>query len=225
VDQESHTPAFTDLGPVAQQLVRDNAEEQYVSYAFLRQNGTHHGNLKVDFQNDFTTGDNRYPKNRQQTLHLLDKYSNTVVAKVTHSEGASFAQKGGRGGGNRSSSGNGKCRDPSTYDKKYWNDKECCNCHKKEHPATHCPKKPSDDDDRSTASAASSVKKLKKDLNSIKKALTMVNTQLAQLKEADSDISESEGEEASHFQVDQALQFAQIDKKFEPRIAKLFKQA
>jgi hypothetical protein len=45
------------------------------------------------------------------------------------------------------------------------------------------------------------------------------------LKEADYDISESEGEEASHFEVDQALQFAQIDKKFEPRIAKLFKQA
>jgi hypothetical protein len=45
------------------------------------------------------------------------------------------------------------------------------------------------------------------------------------LKEADSDISELEGEEASHFQVDQALQFAQIDKKFEPRIAKLFKLA
>jgi hypothetical protein len=52
----------------------------------------------------------------------------------------------------------------------------------------------------------------------------MVNTQLAQLKEADSDISELEGQEASHFQVDQALQFAQLDKKFEPRIAKLFKQ-
>jgi hypothetical protein len=45
------------------------------------------------------------------------------------------------------------------------------------------------------------------------------------LKEADSEISESEGEEASHFQVDQALQFAQLDKKFEPRIAKLFKLA
>jgi hypothetical protein len=55
--------------------------------------------------------------------------------------------------------------------------------------------------------------------------LTTVNTQLAQLKEADSDISESEGEEASHFQVNQALQFAQLEKKFEPRIAKLFKQA
>jgi hypothetical protein len=134
-----------------------------------------------------------------------------VVTKVTHSEGTSFAQNSGRGGGNRSSSGNGKSRDSSTYGKKYWNDKECYKCHKKGHPATHCLKKPSDDDDRSTASAASSVKKLKKDLKSTKKAFTTVNTQLAQLKEADSDISESEGEEASYFQVDQALQFAQLE--------------
>jgi hypothetical protein len=210
---------------VEQQLVRDDAEERYISYAFLRQSGMQHGNLNVDLQNDFTTGDNHYPKNRQQTLHILDKYSKTVVEKVTHSEGTSFAQKGGRGGGNRSNSGSGKCRDSSTYDKKYWNDNECYKCHKKGHPETHCPKKPSDDDDRSTASAASSIKKLKKDLKSIKKAFTTANTQFAQLKEADYDISESEGEEASHFQVDQALQFAQLNKKFEPRIAKLFKQA
>jgi hypothetical protein len=107
-----------------QQLVRDNAEERYVSYAFLRQSGTQHSNLKVDLQNHFTTGDNHYPKNCQQTLHLLGKYSKTVVAKVTHSEGTSFAQKGGRGGGNRSISGNGKGHDSSTYEKKYWNDKE-----------------------------------------------------------------------------------------------------
>jgi hypothetical protein len=223
--QESYTRAFMDLKPVEQQLVRDDAEEQYVSYAFLRQSGRQHGNLKVDFQNDFTTGDNHYPNNRQQTLHLLDKYSKTVVAKVTHSEGTSFTQNGGRGGSNRSSSGNGKGLDSSTYDKKYWNDKECYKCHNKGHPETHCPKKRSDDTDRSTTSAASSVKKLKKDLKSIQKVCTTVNTQLAQLKEADSDISESEGEEASHFQVDQALQFAQVDKKFEPRIGKIFKQA
>jgi hypothetical protein len=44
------------------------------------------------------------------------------------------------------------------------------------------------------------------------------------LKEADSEISELEGEEVSHFQVDQALQFAQVKQKFEPRIVKLFKQ-
>jgi hypothetical protein len=115
-------------------------------------------------------------------LHLLDNYSKTVVAKVTHSEGTSFAQNGGRGGGNRSSSGNRKGHDSSTYGKKYWKDKECYKCHNKGHPATHCHKKPSDDDDRSTESAASSVKKLKKDLKSIKKAFTTVRTQLAQLK-------------------------------------------
>jgi hypothetical protein len=46
------------------------------------------------------------------------------------------------------------------------------------------------------------------------------------LKEAESDISESEGEdEASHFQMDAALQFAQVEKEFYLRIAKLFNQA
>jgi hypothetical protein len=114
VAQESYTLAFTDLGPVKQKLVRYDAEERYISYAFLLQSGTHHGNLKVDFKNDFTTGDNRYPKNRQQTLHLLDKYGKTVVAKVTHSEGTSFAQKRDRVGSNRSSNGNEKGHDSIT---------------------------------------------------------------------------------------------------------------
>jgi hypothetical protein len=99
VAQESYTKSFEGLGVAEQKLVRDDAEERYVSYAFLRQSGIQHGNLKVDLQNDFTTADNRYPKNCQQTLHLLDKYSKTVVPKVTQSEGASFAQKGGRGSG------------------------------------------------------------------------------------------------------------------------------
>jgi hypothetical protein len=48
VAQESYTRAFTDLRPVEQQLVIDDAEEQYVSYAFLRQSGMQHGNLTVD---------------------------------------------------------------------------------------------------------------------------------------------------------------------------------
>jgi hypothetical protein len=107
-----------------QQLVRDDAEERYISYALLRQSVTQHGNLKVDLQKDFTTGDTRYPKNRQQTLHLLDKYSKTVVARVTQSEGTSFAQKSGLDGGNRGSNGHGKGHDSSKYDKTYWKDKE-----------------------------------------------------------------------------------------------------
>jgi hypothetical protein len=99
VAQETHTSAFVDLGAVEQLVVRDDAEERYVSYAFLRQSGNQNGNLKVDFQNDFTTGDNHYPKNRQKTLYLLYKYSKNAVAKVTQSEGTSFAQRSGRGGG------------------------------------------------------------------------------------------------------------------------------
>jgi hypothetical protein len=75
------------------------------------------------------------------------------------------------------------------------------------------------------AGTAISVKKLKKDLKSMKKAFATVSTQLEKLKEADSEISDSEGDdESSHFQMDAALQFAQVNKEFEPRIAKLFKQ-
>jgi hypothetical protein len=212
VAQESYTKSFEGLGVAEQKLVRDDAEEWYVSYAFLRESGIQHGNIKVDLQNDFTTGDNRYPKNRQQTLNLLDKFSKTVVPKVIQSEGASFAQKGGRGGG-RSCNGNGKGHDSVTYDKKYWKDKECYKCHTMGHPATHCSKKSNsnDDENRSATATVNSVKKIHKDTKSMRKAFTMVNTQLEKLKEAESDISESEGEdEASHFQMDVALQFAQV---------------
>ena len=83
---------FPALKEVEQIVTREDAEERYLSYAFLRQRGTQHGNLKVDLQNDFTTGDNRYPKNRQQTLHLLNKYSKTVVQRMTQSKGTSFVQ-------------------------------------------------------------------------------------------------------------------------------------
>jgi hypothetical protein len=75
VAMELHQQAFATLGAAEeQQAVHEDAEERYyISHAFLRQNGLQHGNLKVDLQNDFTIGDNRYPKNRQQTLrhHLL----------------------------------------------------------------------------------------------------------------------------------------------------------
>jgi hypothetical protein len=87
------------LSAEQKQAVREDAEERYISYAFLHQSGDQHGNLKVDLRNDFTTSSNRCPKTRQQMLHLLDKYSKIVVVpKKTSSEGSSFTQKGGRGG-------------------------------------------------------------------------------------------------------------------------------
>jgi hypothetical protein len=72
------------------------------------------------------------------------------------------------------------------------------------HPETHCGKKSNsnEDDDSSAAATVNSVKKLKKDIKCMRKAFTTVNTQLEKLKEADSELSESEGEdEASHFQM------------------------
>jgi hypothetical protein len=67
----------------------------------------------------------------------------------------------------------------------------------------HCPKKPNgsgkDNGNISLAITSSSIRKIKKDLKSMTEAVTKVTTQLALLKEANSDISESDGdEEASH---------------------------
>jgi hypothetical protein len=196
-----------------------------ISYAILRQSGNQHGNLKVDLQNDLTTSDNHYPKKRQQTLQLLENYSNTAVAKVTQSDGTSFAQRSGRGGGRGGRSGNGK--NNYYFDKEYQKDNTCYKCEKKGHPANKCPKKSNnDDDEKSVVSAASSVKNLKKDFKSMKKAFTTVNTKLEKLKEADSDLSGSEDDDNQlHFQMDAALQFTQVDKEFEPPIANLLKQS
>jgi hypothetical protein len=48
VAQESYTRASAEPGAAEHQLVRDDAEERYVSYAFLCQSGTQYGKLKVD---------------------------------------------------------------------------------------------------------------------------------------------------------------------------------
>jgi hypothetical protein len=128
--QENHTLAFTALSAEQKQVACEDAEEHYISYAFLHQSRAQHGNLKVDLRNDFTTGNNRYPKTHQQTLHLLDKYSKTVVVpKATSSKGSSFTQRGGRGG-----KGQGRI----TFDKEYCKDKTCFTCSEKGHPSSSC---------------------------------------------------------------------------------------
>ena len=96
VAQELYTQTFPELTEAEQLVTHEDAEERYLSYVFLRQSGPQHGNLTVDLQNDFTTRDKRYTKNRQQTLHLLDKYIKAVVQRTTKSKGTAFLQ-GGRG--------------------------------------------------------------------------------------------------------------------------------
>jgi hypothetical protein len=144
---------------------------------------------------------------------------------VAQSEGTSFAQRSGRGGGRSGRGGNEK--NHNNFDKEYWKDKTCYKCEKKEQPVNKCPKKSSNDNDKKyVVSTAISVNKLKNNLKSMKKAFTTVNTHLEKLKEADSDLSGSEDDDYQwHFQMDAALQFVQKDTQFEPTIANIFKQA
>jgi hypothetical protein len=137
------------------------------------------------------------------------------VPKTTQSEGTSFAQKGDRGNGNKGNAGRGNgAAAKKPFDKEYWKDKECYNCGGKGHPSSHCPK---DDVDNDNKSQAKSIKKLAKDMKSMKKAFT----QLQKMKEDDSDVSDSDAlEEASHFQfTDGGFQFTQVENKFKPQIA------
>ena len=111
VAQKLYIQTFSALTEAEQTVTLQYAEERYLSYAFLRQSGTQHVNIKVDLQNDFTTEYNRYPKNRQQTLHLLDNYIKTVLQRTPQSEGTAFEKggrghKGGRGRDNRGGRGN-----------------------------------------------------------------------------------------------------------------------
>jgi hypothetical protein len=127
-----------------------------------------------------------------------------------------------------------------TFDKERWKDKECYRCHKERHPSSHCTSTEDDGDVKCRASnggvkyhasgvnsQARSVKKLEKQFKSMKKAFT----QLQEMREDTSDILDSEASEGdsqgdSHFQIDvDGFQFVQVDKEFEPQIAKLFEQA
>jgi hypothetical protein len=205
VAQETGT-TFAAQTAAEQKATREKAEERYLSYVFLRQSGKQHHKLKVDLQNDFTTGDDRYPKNRQQTLHLLDKYSKSTVVQTNPSEGTAFAQKG------RSPKGQ-----DATFDKKYWQDKECYNCHKKGHPSSHCKESKNNDTDDKTVSSktskssksskssktskASKTNSINKAQKRLKKSFATLSTKIDEL-ENESDLSDSESDEEgdSHFQ-------------------------
>jgi hypothetical protein len=191
------TTLFQDLNAADQADVRNKAEERYLAYVFLRQSGKQHNKLKTDLKNDFTTGDDRYPKNRQAVLHLLDKYSKTTLPPQATSEGIAFVQGGGRGRGGR---GGGRTTPLRPYDKEYWKDKECYKCHKKGHPSSHCSKKSQDDDEHSRSTKSSQAEGINKMQKKLKKTFATLETKIEELsKESDLSSSESE-EETSNFQ-------------------------
>ena len=160
----------------------------------------------MDLQNDFTTGNNLYPKSGPQTLHLLDKYINKAAPNIPASKGSLFSQ----GDVNKGNGGRLRCNnrsgDDKTYGKRYWRYKECYKYGEKGHPPSRCTKTKTDKDNdyksTNTTRSRASVNKIAKDVKKISRGFTTVNTQLQHLKEADSDLSDSENEdEASHFQM------------------------
>lgn len=83
-------------------------------------------------------------------------------------------------------------------------DTEYYKCNNVGHPVSSCKSTFNNNDDKSPTIMVSSVNKLKRDLKSMKK-------EFDQLKEAHSDLSESEDEEETlHFLFDEAHQFVQI---------------
>jgi hypothetical protein len=213
--ETSPTVLFENMTDEQQKDTRAKAEERYLSYVFLRQSGKQHNKLKVDLQNDFTTGDDRYPKNRQATLHLLDKYSKSIVVRDTNSsEGTSFAQRGGKGGNQK---GNQKDHDDHDghdgYDKNYWKHKECYHCGKKGHPSNKCPSKSQKtDDDKSVSTKTSKSSKstsITKAQKKLKKSFATLTSKIQEL-ENESDLSDSDDDDdkQSHFQTDDATDFA-----------------
>ncbi len=173
VAQEIYSKGFDDLADDTEHAdVRAKAVEWYHAYVFRRQSGKQHSTLKVDLKNEFTTGDDKCPKIVQSALHLMDKYSKTViVSNMTPSEGSTFAQKGGKDAANKK-------------DELFWKEKTCFNCQEKGHPATRCPnKKKDDDDDRSRSSKSSKTSKtnVNKLQKQIKKSFATLSEKIEEL--------------------------------------------
>jgi hypothetical protein len=114
---------------------------------------------------------------------------------------------------------------PTLCDREYWKDKKCFKCDEPGHPSTHC-SNDEDEDEKSRSSQAKSVKKLEIQVQNIKKAFAQLKERKEESDISDSEQLEGDEEGKSHFLYHdlQEFQFAQVEKEFEPLIAKLFQQ-
>ena len=93
VAQESNIK-YDEMSTEEQEDFKKNSEEIYLSYVFLRQSGKQHNKLNNDLKNNFKTSDERMPKKRQMTRHLLDNFTKNPVVSQPTSGGVAFSQKG-----------------------------------------------------------------------------------------------------------------------------------
>jgi Zinc knuckle len=185
------------------------AEGSYLAYLMIMNSSTQYDELKVSLADDYAKGKDTYPKNRQETLCLLDAFIKTAALRVILSEGTSFASIAAKPSSKQSS-------------EEYWKAKECYKCGEKGHPARKCPNDDKDakkkkgkgkskakDDEYDNESKASkqsyksarskSSKKSQDSSFEKERAKLMANTEytMAQLKE-EYDISDCSDDEISH---------------------------
>jgi hypothetical protein len=150
--QLKHSMSYNALGTTDQAAMRQAAEDQYLAYILLVNNGGQHEHLRKELQNNFTKGSNKYPENCSQTLLFLHRYSKSAPADSAL-QGTAFAQKKGRPKKGKEKKESDKPKaEKKDFDKEYFKDLPCFKCGKKGHPQLHCPTKTNDDEDSSISS-------------------------------------------------------------------------
>ena len=81
VAQEAHSLDFDSCTEEQQAAVLIDSTQRYLSYKLLIQSGSQHIKLEVYLKNDFTTGNNIYPKYRPQTIHILENTARQLYPK------------------------------------------------------------------------------------------------------------------------------------------------
>jgi Reverse transcriptase (RNA-dependent DNA polymerase) len=212
-----YSKTIDQLTPDELEKVYEQAEERYYAYVMLQNSSSDHNKLKNGLVDDYAKGQDHFPKNRQAVLHLLEKHSKTTRPKSTTSEGHTFATKSGK---LKSDKANQK---PITFDPQEWADKTCFVCGEKGHPSyihrkeDQDPKKAKDKkkqkggnnsakkkDDSSHSSKKSSTSRSSKSAkDSLRKTFTTLARELSSLaeeKDNESDITDSDEEsESVHF--------------------------
>jgi hypothetical protein len=70
--QETHKQPYSSLTADQQALARSEAKERVLSYALIVSSSNQHKKIKEDLSNDFTKGEDYYPRDRSQALMMMD---------------------------------------------------------------------------------------------------------------------------------------------------------
>ena len=165
--QSTHRVSYQSITNDQRIEIQTDADKSYLAYICFKQGAKTSENLRTNLRYDYTTGENKYPKSCQATLHYLEKHSKSVVREPIAKEGTSFAKRKGND-------------NPDNFDKRYWKLKEYYKCGYTGHPESHCKtklgcngkKKKNKDDNSSSVSRKLStntmVGKMNKDLQNTK---------------------------------------------------------